>query len=97
MRYVSTRGQAPELDFEGVMLAGLARDGGLYVPAAWPRFTPREMADLAGLPYEEAAFRVMLTYIGDAFAPDDFSAMLERAYAPFGLAARAPLVQIGDN
>ncbi|MEM6441869.1 MAG: threonine synthase [Pseudomonadota bacterium] len=97
MRYVSTRGQAPELDFEGVMLAGLARDGGLYVPAAWPRFTPREIAALAGLPYEEAAFRVMLPYIGDAFAPEDFFAMIERAYAAFGHAARAPLVQIGDN
>ncbi|MEM1314419.1 MAG: threonine synthase [Pseudomonadota bacterium] len=97
MRYVSTRGQAPELDFEGVMLAGLARDGGLYVPAAWPRFTPMQMAALAGLPYEEAAFRVMLPFIGDAFAPEDFRAMIERAYAGFGHAARAPLVQIGDN
>ena len=51
MRYVSTRGSAPALDFEGATLAGLASDGGLYLPAIWPRFTPDEIAAMRGLPY----------------------------------------------
>ncbi|MEO1688672.1 MAG: threonine synthase, partial [Pseudomonadota bacterium] len=97
MRYVSTRGQAPELDFEGAMLSGLALDGGLYVPEAWPRLGPRDIADMAGQPYEEVAFRVMRPFIGDAFAPLDFRAMIDRAYAAFSHAARAPLVQVGEN
>jgi len=96
VRYVSTRGNAPELDFEGAMLSGLALDGGLYVPAEWPVFSPRDIADMAGLPYEETAFRVMSPFIGDAFAPDEFRAMIERAYSTFGHAARAPLVQMGE-
>ena len=59
MRYISTRGQAPALNFEDVLLAGLASDGGLYVPENLPRFTQEEIASWAGLPYHELAFRVM--------------------------------------
>ena len=67
MQYVSTRGAAPKLGFEEAMLAGLARDGGLYVPEAWPRMAPEEIAALAGLPYEEVAFRVMRPFVAGAF------------------------------
>ena len=56
MQYVSTRGSAPALDFEGATLAGLASDGGLYVPAEWPRFTADEIAAMRGLPYAELAY-----------------------------------------
>ena len=59
MEYVSTRGSAPALDFEGATLAGLASDGGLYVPREWPRFSADEIAAMAGLPYAELAARVM--------------------------------------
>ena len=59
MRYVSTRGAAPALDFEGALLAGLAEDGGLYLPDAWPRLEPQALRALAGLPYAEAAARIM--------------------------------------
>ena len=68
MQYVSTRGKAPPLGFEEAMLAGLARDGGLYVPETWPRLGADDIAALAGLPYEEAALRVMRPFVGDAFA-----------------------------
>ena len=95
MQYVSTRGAAPKLGFEEAMLAGLARDGGLYVPETWPRMSEGEIAALAGLPYEEAAFRVMRPFIGDAFADAEFRGIIARAYAGFGHAARVPLVQIG--
>ena len=64
MDYVSTRGAAPVLDFKGVTLAGLAPDGGLYVPRGWPRFTPEQIAALAGLPYAQLAQRVMQPFVG---------------------------------
>ncbi len=97
MQYISTRGSAPRLDFEAAMLAGLARDGGLYVPETWPRLSPGEIAALAGLPYEEVAFRVMRPFLGDAFAEDEFRGIIARAYAGFDHAARVPLVQVGPN
>ena len=97
MKYISTRGQAPELSFEEAMLTGLARAGGLYVPAEVPRMAPGEIAALDGLPYEEAAFRVMRPFIGDSFSDDDFAAIIARAYAGFGHAARAPLVQLAPG
>ena len=97
MRYVSTRGQAPVLPFEETMLSGLARDGGLYVPDAVPVMSPDEIAALAGLSYEDAAFRVMRPFVGDCFTNGEFRAIIGRAYAGFGHAARCPLVQIGPN
>ena len=97
MRYVSTRGRAPALDFEGAMLAGLARDGGLYVPESWPRMTPRDVAGLAGLTYEQAAVRVMHPFLSDCLSEPEFAELVEAAYAGFGHAARAPLVQLAEN
>ena len=76
MRYVSTRGQAPVLPFEETMLSGLARDGGLYVPDAVPVMSPSEIAALAGLSYEDAAFRVMRPFVGDWFTDDEFRAIV---------------------
>jgi threonine synthase len=97
MHYVSTRGTAPRLDFEETMLAGLARDGGLYVPETWPRLEEAELAALAGQPYEEAAFRVMRPFVGDTFGEEELRAIIARAYAGFGHAVRCPLVQVGPN
>ena len=97
MRYISTRGQAPELSFEETMLTGLARDGGLYVPATLPFFAPGEIAAMAGLSYEEVAFRVMRPFLGDSFTDQEFGDIIARAYAGFGHAARAPLKQLQDN
>ncbi|HEX7776584.1 MAG TPA: threonine synthase [Parvibaculum sp.] len=97
VKYVSTRGGSPELEFEDVLLAGLARDGGLYVPAEWPLMSERKIRALAGLPYQEVAFRVMRPFIGASIADADLAAMIEGAYAGFGHKAVAPLVQIGSN
>jgi threonine synthase len=97
MHYVSTRGRAPRLDFEEALFAGLARDGGLYVPESWPELSAAEIAALAGLSYEEAAFRVMRPFVGDTFSDAAFRAIIARAYAGFGHAARCPLVQTGPN
>lgn len=97
MQYVSTRGRAPVLSFEEAMLTGLARDGGLYVPAEIPPMSQGDIAALAGLSYEEIAFRVMRPFVGDTFGDDEFAGLIERAYAGFGHAARAPLKQLQNN
>ncbi|HRW16304.1 threonine synthase [Amaricoccus sp.] len=97
MLYVSTRGNAPKLGFEEAMLAGLARDGGLYVPESWPQLSPDEIAAFAGLPYEEVALRVMRPYLGGAFGEAEFLDILARAYAGFDHPARCPLRQTGPN
>ena len=97
MRYISTRGQAPELTFGEAMLTGLARDGGLYVPETIPTLTADQIAALAGLSYEETAFRVMRPFVGDTFTDTEFRSAIDKAYAGFGHAARAPLVQLAPN
>ena len=97
MRYISTRGQAPDLGFEETMLTGLARDGGLYVPAEVPVLSAEQIAALAGQPYEEIAFAVMRPFIGDCFTDAEFRDVIAAAYGRFGHAARCPLVQTGPN
>ncbi|MFC3614038.1 threonine synthase [Lutimaribacter marinistellae] len=97
MKYISTRGQAPELTFEEAMLTGLARDGGLYLPAEIPVMSFDDIAGLAGLSYEEVAFRVMQPYIGDTFTDAEFRDIIARAYNGFGHAARAPLKQLSEG
>jgi threonine synthase len=92
---VSTRGEAPALPFEGALLAGLARDGGLYMPEVWPRLAPAEIAALAGLDYAEAAHRIMSPYLEGDPSAADLEAVLDEAYAGFHDPAIAPLRQIG--
>jgi threonine synthase len=97
MHYISTRGAAPVLRFDEAMMTGLARDGGLYVPEAVPVMPQAEIAALAGLSYEETAFRVMRPFLGGTFADEEFRRLIATAYAGFGHAARAPLVQLDSN
>ncbi len=94
MRYISTRGQAPVRDFAGVLLAGLAEDGGLYVPETWPPFTPPTGARMRGLPYPELAARVMQPFVGDAIPFATLQRICHDAYAGFGHPAVVPLVQL---
>ena len=97
MNYISTRGAAPVLNFGEAMMTGLARDGGLYVPESVPVLPAGEIAAMAGLSYEEIAFRVMRPFLGGTFTDDEFRGLIAKAYAGFGHAARAPLVQMGPN
>jgi len=97
VRYVSTRGEDPALGFRDVVLAGLARDGGLYLPESWPRLTREDIAGLAGLPYAEAALRIIRMFSGDEVPAGALRKMLDEAYATFRHDAVAPLVQIGPN
>ncbi|GGJ90949.1 threonine synthase [Pseudomonas matsuisoli] len=97
MRYISTRGQAPALNFEDVLLTGLASDGGLYVPENLPRFTQEEIASWAGLPYHELAFRVMRPFVEGSIADADFKQILADTYGVFAHASIAPLRQLKGN
>lgn len=97
MRYISTRGQAPALSFEEVVLTGLAPDGGLYVPENYPQMSKDEIADLAGLPYHEVAFRVMRPYIGDCIDETTLRDILKKTYVSFNHDAVAPLKQLDNN
>ena len=94
MHYFSTRGSAPSLDFEAVTLAGLAPDGGLYLPEEWPQLSHDDIAALAGLDYVETAVRVCLPFVGDALTETELRVLLRAAYAGFSHAAVVPLVQL---
>ncbi len=94
MRYISTRGEAPPRDFEGVLLAGLAEDGGLFVPETWPSLSAAEWRALRGLPYPALAARLIHPFAGGALSLEALAAMTEAAYRGFGHPAVAPLVQL---
>lgn len=94
MDYQSTRGGAPTLGFRDVTLAGLASDGGLYLPVEWPQMTADEIAALAGLSYAETAVRVMAPFVGDAMDEAELRALCDAAYGRFSHAAVTPLVQL---
>jgi threonine synthase len=97
LRYVSTRGQAPELSFEDALLAGLARDGGLYVPKAWPQLTSGAIAGFAGKPYPEVAVDLLEPFTGGAIARPELMVLAREAYARFDHRAVTPLVQIDQS
>ena len=97
MRYVSTRGAAPVLDFRGATLAGLAADGGLYLPKVWPSLSQDEIADLQDLSYAETAVRVLAPFVGDALEPAELRDLCEAAYGRFHHAAVTPLVQLDHD
>ncbi|QDZ00519.1 threonine synthase [Nitratireductor mangrovi] len=97
MRYVSTRGAAPTLGFSDVLLTGLARDGGLYLPETWPQFPAADIRALRGLPYAEIAKRVMTPFLGGEIDAKTFSAIVDETYATFRHDAVCPLVQTGPN
>ena len=96
MDYISTRGSAPTLDFEGATLAGLASDGGLYLPREWPRFTPDDIRAMRGLPYAELAARIMAPFVAGSLTDDELGRLCEQVYGDFGHAAVAPLVQLNE-
>jgi len=97
MRYVSTRGEAAPLDFVEVMLAGLARDGGLYVPESWPALDRETIADFAGKPYAEVAVDVIRPFVGGSITDADLARMAREAYGGFRHPATAPLVQLDSS
>jgi threonine synthase len=97
MKFLSTRGQAPETDIRGVALAGLAPDGGLYLPVQWPRFSADEIAAFRGMPYTEVAFRVLKPFMAGAVPDHDLLKIVEQSYAVFDGTEVTPLRALGDE
>ncbi len=97
MRYISTRGRAPVLEFDDVLLSGLARDGGLYVPRICPRFSKAYIRSFRGLSYAEIAVRVMYPFLGGSMTEAAFADLAEDAYAQFDHPAVAPMRQLGSD
>src|SRR5277367_1510031 len=97
MRYVSTRGQAPVRDFAGVLLAGLAEDGGLYVPETWPHISVDQWRALRGLPYAELAARVIAPFVEGSLSFATLRQLCRDAYAGFNHPAVVPLVQLDTD
>ncbi|MBL4756190.1 MAG: threonine synthase [Rhizobiales bacterium] len=97
MRYISTRGTAPELSFADAALSGLARDGGLYVPASWPKLDAVEIEKFADLSYVEIACRVLAPFMEGSISDAELKDFATHAYATFSTPEVAPLVQIGDK
>jgi len=102
VKYISTRGQAPELGFEDVLLTGLARDGGLYIPAVWPSFSADKIRSFRGKPYADVAFEVMKPFVcapeAEGGIPEaDFAEIVHKAYSSFRHKAVVPLNQLDSN
>jgi threonine synthase len=97
VQYISTRGEASSLSFAEAMLAGLARDGGLYVPDSWPRIDAASIAGLAGRSYAEVAVDIIGRFTGDSISQADLARMTREAYGNFRHPAVAPLTQLGAN
>ena len=97
MRYVSTRGLAPILEFDEVLLAGLASDGGLYLPESWPHFDADDIRAMQGMSYVEMAVRVMTPFLGGRIDKDAFVSMVEDSYRNFTHSAVAPLKQLDSD
>jgi threonine synthase len=97
VKYISTRGQAPALNFEQVLLAGLASDGGLYVPQTLPTFSAEEIADMASLDYPALAQKIITPFVSDCIPAADLTSIIAETYAEFRHGAVAPLVQLAAN
>lgn len=97
VKYVSTRGEAPALGFSDALMAGLARDGGLYVPETWPTLSKREIRALRGLSYQDVAFRILQLFVDGEIDDATLRGMIDEAYATFRHPAVVPIVQTGPN
>jgi len=97
VRYISTRGNAPALNFEEVLLTGLAVDGGLYVPESLPKFSAAQLEEMAGLSYPELAQRILLPFVEGTFDAQELAEIIDDTYAVFRHPAIAPLVQLDQQ
>ena len=97
MLYVSTRGEAPAISFADALLAGLARDGGLYVPERWPALARETIAGFKGRPYAEVAFEVIAPFVAGSFTDVELRRMINDAYAAFDHPEVAPLVELAPG
>jgi threonine synthase len=96
-RYISTRGNSPAQSFADILLAGLAPDGGLFLPEVWPLFSDAEISEFAKKQYADVAFAVLKRLAGDSFSDAELKADIAESYATFEVPEVAPLVEIGKD
>ena len=97
MQFLSTRGMAPPTSFSDVLLAGLAPDGGLYLPESWPQFAPAQIATFKGARYQDVAFQILSEFTRGSFSDAELRAAIDAAYAGFDAPVIAPLTEIGEG
>lgn len=97
MKYISTRGNAPKLAFDDVLLAGLARDGGLYLPETWPTFSSDEISAMEDMSYAEVAVKVMAPFVEGAISVEELTKIVADTYDVFNGEDPAPIVKLGPN
>jgi len=97
MKFISTRGNAPELEFEDVIITGLASDGGLYVPQSWPQISHDQIRSFASRPYHEVAYEVMAPFVDGAIEDQVFKEIIAQSYATFSHPAVVPLREMRPN
>jgi threonine synthase len=97
MDFISTRGGAPKANFADVLLAGLAPDGGLYMPSQWPTFSAAEIAGFKGARYQDVAYAILRRFTGASFSPEELKAEIDAAYAGFDTPVIAPLSDLGGD
>ncbi|HNR76323.1 MAG TPA: hypothetical protein PKM48_04285 [Parvularculaceae bacterium] len=97
MRYISTRGRSAPIGFRDALLSGLASDGGLYVPDAWPRLAPEEIGRISGLEFRDAATEIVALFAGDELSKSALREMAAAAYAPFDAPQTVPLRRLGEE
>lgn len=97
MRYISTRGEAPVLGFSDALMAGLARDGGLYLPVEWPTFSHNDIRAMRGLDFPDLAVRLLKPFLGGEIDDATFTSIVRETYATFRHDAVCPLIQTRSN
>ncbi len=99
INYVSTRGPGPSHSFLDVMMAGMAPDGGLYLPEIWPELDSELFSHLSGMSYAEIAMHIVEPFVGKDLARETLQTLLNETYTPefFDHTALTPLVQAGPN
>ena len=97
LKYVSTRGQAPVLGFDEVLLTGLARDGGLYLPKSWPHFSKTEISSWRGLSYQELAHQVLKPFVSDTLSNNALKKIIIEAYSHFSSDTVVPIANLGND
>ena len=95
--YISTRGGDGPLGYEDTLLSGLARDGGLFIPSAWPKFSKEDFAALKGKSYADIALTIMTPFVGDDVPQAELKAMIDETYAGFTHPDVAPIFEISNN
>ena len=97
MKFISTRLNAPIINFEEVVLQGLALDGGLYVPEFLPQFDEKKLIELKKLSYQDLFFEVTRHFVDNEINPNDYKKIIDKSYKNFSHNAIAPLKQLGSN